>query len=301
MLPALPPLMLAAAPAVEWLVEGKTAPRRCALASLLVLGVLVQVSGAVVSWYAAYDHWLGIGLNPFPPASAWDLTYLAIPFHLGRFLQPETWDLAWFRTVPFRPAGACVIVASTSILLLISFLSLRRVGHGMPDRAGRYSPALLAGLALVLPLFPTLRILSYDPMATLGRLEFQQALAWVEGGIEPEDVVVVDSYGTPLWAYMMQTWSLPVRWYSLPFEIPGAPGVGTTHGGPPSRAAIDLFETLGDEYRRLWYISSSEAPDSGFAREIGWLDREFTLRGSLKWQGLSTVEARLYEAPDARR
>lgn len=294
MLPALPPLMLVAAPAVEWVLQTDSPGPRWALAGLMVAGVLVQLSGAVVSWHAAYDRWQAAGLNPFRPASAWDTSFLAIPLQIAMLPQTGSWDLAWWRTLPLQPMGASILMAGTAGLATASLWLLLRVGQA-PGRVARHAmAACLAALALALPLFPSLAVLRRDPAAAMHQPELQQALEWMEADLRPDDTVVVDSYGTPLWRFLMQRWSAPARWYSLPFEIPGAAGVGTEPGGQPSNAAIQLFWQVEGGGGRLWYLWSDQAPDSGLGREIAWLDREFLLLRARTWQGRTTLQARLY-------
>jgi hypothetical protein len=294
MLPALPPLMVLAAPIVERLLE-RGAWRGAVLYALLGIGVCVQLSGAWVKWDGVYSTWTAQGLDPYSPGAAWSPAFLAIPGQVAGLLRLQTWSVAWIRVVNavtpevlIVPVGAC-LVGLLALVLLLQRGASRRTGF-----LG-WAVAVCVLVSVLVPVFPTLDLYRDDPALGGGRPEFEGALAWLEAEIEPQDVVVMDSYGTALWAFLMNRWREPVRWYSLPFEIPGSPGVDLAPGGRPSEEAVALFEQLGMNAGRLWYLTSQDAPDYGLGREVAWLEGHYQCVVRKDFAGATVVELRAYE------
>jgi len=144
--------------------------------------------------------------------------------------------------------------------------------------------------AIAAPVFPTLWAYRQDPELGGNRIELETALARLEAGAGAEDTIAVDAYGTALWRFMMNRWTSPVGWYSLPFEIPGSPGVDNAPGGIPAEATVLLFERARAGPGILWYLTSQDAPDYGLGRETAWLDAHFTLVAAQTFPGSRVVE-----------
>lgn len=291
MLPAIPPLIVLAAPVVDRLLRGVGARRWLWL--MLAVGIAIQWSAAWMPWQRVYDAWLARGLDPFGSGAAWDVRLLAVPGQLARWVDPGNWDLAWLRVLRLGYAEAALVPLAC---LALGALALALLQHrGVPNRRGRaiLFSCTLAVAGIALPLVPSLSILRDDP-AGGNRPEIQSALVWVEQRVGLHDAVVVDAYVTPLWTAMMSRWTAPIRWYSLPFEIPGTEGVDSSPGGPPSPATLDLFTALASSADRIWYVTSQEAPDFSLGRETGWLDRQMLLESSRIFDGESQVQVSAY-------
>jgi hypothetical protein len=149
-------------------------------------------------------------------------------------------------------------------------------------------------MALVLPIYPSLGLYKQDPAACGDHSEFDVMISWIEPRILPGDLVVVDSYGTPLWHYMMNHWRSSVPWYSLPYEIPGTADVPTDSGAPPSTAFLNLIEAKETVNERLWYVQTSDAPDFDLQRETQYLDQHFPRIQSVRFTGSENVEILIY-------
>ena len=93
MLPALPGLIIAAAPAVERMLESQRRWTRGLLLGLLAASGVIQMAGSVVEWGRVYAIWAERGLDPFLASSAWQVRFLAIPRQLSLLADPSTWAL----------------------------------------------------------------------------------------------------------------------------------------------------------------------------------------------------------------
>ncbi|MEX0787157.1 MAG: phospholipid carrier-dependent glycosyltransferase [Anaerolineales bacterium] len=295
MLPALPPLVVLLAPAVERLLAGGRA-RIGILWSVLGVGFVVSLAGAWTGWWSAYSQWIRAGLNPGQPGFAWDLRFLVVPYAVRDLADPAALLPAWIRTIRFGhpepwvvPVIAALLGSAVPMLHAVKWapagVRMRRLGLG----AGLLA---LAASPFVLP-----QALARDPVHGAYRIDFQDAVTRLEQDIQPGDVVVVDSYATPLWSFMMNSWHSANVWYSLPFEISAVSDPVGTAPSPATTAAIDLFQELSMKTPRVWYLGSSDAPDFALGRKVEWLDDNFVLAIAESYAGSGRTVLRLYLTP----
>lgn len=294
MLPVLPLLVIVAAPTFEVLDRGASRLWRSLVKAIWGGAVFVQVAATTVSWFVPYRYWLDAGENPFVPTFHWRLIGLSIPYHVRHLLDPQHWDIAWVRAVGSLTGLAvvpllCMLLVGMSVYLI--FLWIR--GRDCKVLALRFAPSLCV-VALLMPLI-SVRVLEREPSLAQERLKFEDLVRPMRSWATSQDLVIIDSYGTRLWESMMNYWDRPIPWYSLPFEIPGAQGVGWGTGGPPGPEAIRLFSQVGGPYKRLWYLISEDAPDAALAREKGWLDATLCLERA--WR-VSGIDMYLYDTRD---
>ncbi|NIM93310.1 MAG: hypothetical protein GTO18_06325 [Anaerolineales bacterium] len=294
MLPALPIMAIILAPFVEKFFESGWKWLSGLFVGLISLSFLVQIAGALVSWHIPFKVWLEQGKNPYLPNVVWDLGFQSIPIHLSRIFNTNSWDVGWVRTMG-TDSSTIFIPGLISIVFMCLFLLLfTDVG----DRLGRtfalFGTVLLTTVAVLMPLFLSLRFLDLDPKYGGDREEIVTAINWVEDHVEKDDIVVVDSYGTTLWHAMMNEWDVPVPWYSLPFEIPGTVGVGISEAVEPSQATIDVFQIMSSQKVRLFYLTTSDTPDYGLEREHTWLSNHLSRVDYRYFNGLSLVEVSVF-------
>lgn len=292
MLPALPGLIVLAAPGMERLLsDGRRG--RALLGAVLVIGLLTEWSAAWTPWQPIYARWAASGLDPFSPNSAWNPRLLAIPPQVQSALDPARWDTGWLRLLASGRTQALGIPLIAGVLIVISsvaILSYQRSAHTKGKSLAL--AVILSAASLLSPIIPTMPLLQGDPGVADDREELKQALAWVEEGLREGDVVVIDSYGTPLWSFFSNRWDQPVRWYSLPYEIPtGDPSADAIED--PSAATTDLMRDQLTAGHRIWYLSSSEAPDAQLGRELSWLRTHATLIEEEVFNGKSQVSGAL--------
>lgn len=295
MLPALAPLVVLLAPAVERILAGARV-RVAILWVVLGAGFIVSLGGAWTAWSSAYSAWIRAGLSPDQPGFAWDLRFLVLPYAVRDLADPGSLLPAWIRTIRFGHPEAWVVPAIAA--LLGSALPMLHAAHWAPvgERVRRlgFGVALLA-LAVSPVVLP--QVLAQDPVHGANRIEFQDAVTRLEQEIQPGDVVVVDSYATPLWSFMMNSWNSANVWYSLPFEILSVSNPVVTSPSPALAAAIDLFHDLSMKTTRVWYLGSSDAPDFAGGRKVAWLDENFVLGFAESYTGSGRTVLRLYQTP----
>lgn len=296
MLPCLPALMIAGAPAVERLLDRSRRGGRALLPAVLALGGIVQLGGSWVDLRAVYAAWRETGLDPYAVPAAWEARFLAILPQLGRLADPASWSVAWMRLIRSGAAEAAAAPAAAAIAGLFSLAMLLHAGSATRTRLSR-AVLIIGGLASVLPIFPTLWAYQRDPAFGGARPEFVQSAAYLEENATSGDLIAVDAYATPLWAYLMNRWESPVRWYSLPFEIPGSPGVEADSGCILPPMSVDLLFEAPQSGTRLFYVTSTDSPDYALGREVCRLDLAYELETAATFGAEGGAEVRVYPIP----
>lgn len=259
MLPALPGLMLLTAPAVERL--GRRTDGRVVLAAVGMFGFTLQLASVLIPWREAYESVRSLGLEPYVFTGVWDVRRW-LPVHQVPLLtSPDSWSTAWLRMARLgSPVWALPVALSTAAALgSLLLLRVRRVRLAV-------GASVLAALVVVSSVASSVRS---DPAWHTQDPRLGEAIAYVASGIEEGDVLLVDAYGTPAWYRVLNEWSSPARWYSLPFEIPGTQA-GSTPGPHPD--VVRLLEGLLAGETRLWLLTSSDAPDYLARNERTWLE-----------------------------
>ena len=295
MLPALPALIVVSSPVIEGLLKWRNGRGKWILYSLLLFGAAIQLSGVVVEWHRVYSEWQAVGLDPFNTQTAWDPRFLAIPFHLSRMLETSTWQLGWLRV--FRSGTLIAVFVPLSILgsLLILLLVMRRdsIRNSIFAFSRKRSIILLA-IAAIMPLLTLLYTGRKDPYWGTNQSQYQESMEYVRRESQPTDVILLNSYGTPLWTFWMDQWDQPVPWYSLPYEIPQEGDSEKEGVPPPSGEAEILLDGINGDAHLLWYVSSKKAPDYSSSQEKAWLDTHYNLLESKIFDGDPEVEVRWY-------
>jgi hypothetical protein len=294
MLPALPALIVLAAPAVDRL-RTESRRGRWILCVVLAAGIVIQAAGALVPWRRVYTAWEAAGRDPFALSAAWDPLFLAIPGQINGLLHPTTWDTAWIRLVRAGDhAGWWVMLGVAGVLLLGAVAGTVLFGRRLQSQTQRGAIAIVAAAMLCVP-FLALRPALSDPGVYGDRVEFQAALDWMQPQLRPTDSVVVDAYAMPIWTYFMNRWDSEAHWYSLPFDIPGTE---SQPGDPqPSQGTLSLLGKLAGGGGRIWYLTSDEAPDYAVGSEVAWLNAHARFAARRDFSGGSRLEVRLFLPP----
>ena len=284
MLPALPGFALLAAPAVAACLQTTRRLRRAIPWAFLGVGAVVQLAGSWVPWRSAYDAWQAAGLNPYTLASAWSPRFLIIPGQVGRLLSPGRWSLAWTRLLPVSPGEACGLLvfglglAAAGVWLIFRLLN----GSGVSGKS-LTAACLFVGLVAISPIVPTQWLVKDDPALGMDQPEFAMWLNWADGHVGSQDTVVVDSYASPLWAFMCNTWRLGTPWYSLPFRAPGV--------APPAEldaAAQAVLSEATSPGHVLWLVRVGE-PEN-MQQAPAWLAGLPDAEPAAAFQGQLTVD-----------
>ena len=283
MLPAIPLLVVMLAPWIKDLIETRSLWARVSALCILIVSFIVQVSGAVVGWGYAFLFWVQNGLDPYTPDAVWDFRFQVIPIHLKGMTNPTLWDIAWIRTLAVDTQAVIIPIISVVLLLgslaVFTFLKSPHKYYSVPIGIS----LIMIATGVITPMYPSVKLLKKDPHFSSETIT--EIIRSASERVQKGDLVLVDSYGTRLWYQMLNSWTEPVPWYSLPYEIPGSESVGTVVGGQPARATLQLVEDLVTDFNRILYLTSSESPDYALQRELGWLDSQFNKLEQVQFNG----------------
>ena len=277
-LPALPPLFIAAIPAIDaWL---KTRKGMIALGSLGGLSMVIQVVGALPPMRQFYVELTSIDPSLIKTAAIWKLDHSPIVWHIHWLLSGGAVDLALVR------AGKNVILIIAGFLLimfLVGFSLFRPTKRSLPI----ISLGLLFGMAIAM-------LYSYkqDPEYHLDRLDLRAAQEVIETEGTQEDVVVIQSYSSPVWYYWMNWAGQDHGWISLPLYFP-APSLieESRESGNPEiamdEATLSLFSSISAGNKRIWLVAPDDTPGAALNIETEWLKDNSLLSTAWEFEGLS--------------
>ncbi len=260
LLPVVPFLVLAALPALDWLMQPGRPRWLLAGAGLLVMYSLwVQISGVTLQW-GAYTAAL-------PPESG-GLSEWGGGLNVVRYLRwviiPGLWgqtplDFAWVRaSQPWWPVLCAVLV-------IVSGWSLARGWRGSAQPMRRWGLRVVGlPVALVVLVYVGLRLLHNDPLyAPITRDALAQLQAALEAESASGDVVLLSS-NTYEPYFLNESRQAAPRVISLPDQ----PGEQPSPEQPPevvsanpdallTRDSIALIYNLAASRRRLWLLADS--------------------------------------------
>ena len=276
-LPAVP--LLAAASAPAWQAAGAARGRaaRWAIGLLLALSVLIQVgavAGSLSDYYAALTE---AGAGVAWTAAIWNWRYSEVVGYWQTLLAGKPWTFAWVRLAAVRPVWMIggTLAALTGLVGLAALLG-RRLLRAEARRAGLAALALAAVAVSVLP-YGFLRVIYPDPDYSAWREDFRAAVDVVANQARPGDVVLVRGYLHPLWSFTLNYGRWPAPWYAYSPETPGPEATAALRADQtPDQAIRDdlraLFtERLAGSYERLWLVNDQGAPAGDLRLEAWWL------------------------------
>ena len=266
LLPSLPLLMIAAAPAVDlwW----RTLPGKIGLLLVGLGGFLIQIIGSLAPVRQYFVEILSTDPELLGAESIWTFSRSAVPWHLTWILQGKGLDLAVTRMgARSTPVLAVSLIAASLILYVLR----------NPRKAWVRYPAL--GLSLYLPLA---MLFSYrsDPAYFAGREDFQAARQSVAASISPGDAVLLKTYNTPVWYHWMNWAGTDVEWIALSAHFPEPSQVEEFQLTNNPEQALDestaaLFRELPAHYRRTWIVVPQDAPGGTLKIEEAWLSAHY--------------------------
>jgi hypothetical protein len=283
MLAVLPGLMLLTAPGIARL--RAAAAGRWALVGVAAVSAVVQLSAVLVPWQTAYESIRALGLDPFTYAGAWDIRRLLPAHQIAALPRLAAWSTAWIRLARLGTTAWIIPVGLCGMGSLAGWLLLHMSRHRTWLAA---SVAMSLSLAVIWGAGSTLRP---DPVWYAGVGEIGQALELAEAEVQAGDVILIDAYTTPAWFRMMNEWPLAVRWYSLPFEIPGTEAASAD---APQPDTIRLLDDLLSDDGRIWLIASSAAPDYLEGDERAWLAEHGRLESARSFEGATRVDVLVF-------
>ena len=276
LLPAVPLLATACAPAVQAWMRTPRRLLRIGGAALLLGSALLQLGGVLLHPDAYYAWLYGIRPDAAWTLAIWNPRYVEAVGYWRLLLAGQPLDLAWLRLWPIEPLPVAAVVLCAVAAMLLAGILLRRALAGDPRWQTPAVIALGVFLCTILP-YGLLRVCYPDPYYYAGRQDFRRAAAHVTRSAQPGDVIVIRGYTQPLWRFFVNYVYSPVAWYaydpSPPMEFPEATlpevAAGQQTLSPPNE---DLFsQLLPDVYRRMWLVNDGCAAGGDLYREEHWL------------------------------
>ncbi len=239
MVPAIPFLIIALTPALEFVSKKGSLPLSLGFVLLCALSAAIQALGASVS-PILYESVLEKLFSNWADLLVYDPQYSPLVGYLP-LVRPENLDLAWVQADSEGFAIDGFVLFPTLVLILIfgaGLLYLRR--HGA-DRKGL--TALIA-CCLILPL--TISSFSlrryYDDPHYSGTAGYRALLACLQDHSRPDDVLILtDASYTD---FFLNHNKAPLNWYSL-----------DKGESPWGGEAADLLKLLLSRYHRIWLIT----------------------------------------------
>jgi hypothetical protein len=187
-----------------------------------------------------------------------------------------------------------LLIPLVSILLLITtIISFRLSRQGRLRRIENARWIVISIAVTLLPLIPSLIFLQKDPYWGRDVDSYQQGLATVKENIGQEDIILLDSYGTPLWNVWMNQWDRSNAWISLPYEI-----ISNEDGLVPSAPEFDILSEhiLDGLYTAgsVWYIGSDRVPDFLNRDELRWFETRYEQCDRWEFRGEIIVEVQRF-------
>lgn len=264
-LPAIPILILSAAPIVEMLL--KSSMGKVLIGVIAVLSISVQCLGALVP-VRQYFVEKAIAIPPVSEtALTWQSSQSILLWSAQRVFDGNVPDLAIWR----NPIGLLVILAgSLAIGVMILFALLKNKRCWLMGVA--VGSLILINLGLV-------GLYMYDPNYYKTRDDLVYSQQYLVDNIANGDIVLIKSYGAPDWIFWMNWGSLKIHWVCLPYSLPTPTQmIRFNQSGQPEDALDPIsLAILGKEAlpgKRLWIVIADDSPGAGLGLEQKWLEQK---------------------------
>jgi hypothetical protein len=93
------------------------------------------------------------------------------------------------------------------------------------------------------------------------------------------DLILLKSYGSSAWYFMMNWGNSHLPWTSLPFYYPAPSLIIKAKAAHDPEMALDeitlsLFRKIPGAYQRVWLIVSADSPGADLNLEVDWLENK---------------------------
>lgn len=261
-LPAIPLLILAAAPIVERLSKSRLG--KVLIGVIAVSSISVQLLGALVPVKQYFIDKGAAGLPVGESAITWQGSQSILLWSIQRVFSGSPPDNAAWR----NPLGLSVILAGLLIIGGLVFYALQK--------NNRYWVAgpmvgILILMDIVLPGFYI-----NDSAYFKTREDFEFSNQFLADNIKTGDVVLIKSYGSPDWSYWMNWGTARIQWVSMPFTFPTLDQMRIFNQSGQAQDALDpiSLKILGAAHTsgiRVWLLSASDSPGNSLGLEQSWL------------------------------
>ena len=262
-LPAIPILMVSAASVVDrWL---STQKGRVTLLGMAMISILVQFMGILPPLSEYYQFLYNSSLHITERMAIWDPQYSAILWSARWIFRGGDWNLAVIQ----QAGGFSLFVIGMFIIGFIARIT----------KLSAIWPAIsVLGVSMFMSI---LMLFTYkdDPNYYSFRNDLTASHQVVSDGVLPEDLVLIKSYGTPIWHYWMN-WADPkILWTALPYYFPPVESIEEYYTYQDPEVAMDeitlsLFRNIPENYNCVWLLIAGDSPGATLNIEVSWLERQ---------------------------
>jgi hypothetical protein len=246
LLPVLPLLIVGLAPTVDLVLDAPQVWLRLVLWSLSALGILIQLSGVLLSNSAYTIDLYYTQLVPDIGDVLWSFKHAPLIAHWRLLLAGAELNLAGVRVFLVFPGGVVAIIAICALLIAWGAVVLSLVWRKREVRLKWWVTGLLVVGVVVLPVL-MLTSYRYDPRYGADRGDVQNLVQVLEDEVQPGDVILVFPYLRTTWYYFMNFYRGDADWYSLPNTFPAGDLAST----------IALVNRLVSEHSRVWLVAET--------------------------------------------
>lgn len=269
-LPAIPPLVMASAVTIERLLKSRKG--QVLLVLLMILSVCVQLLGVVtpVNQYVLEKYTAVPQITE--QTLIWQGRHSILWWSLSGLLQRKSIDLALWRN---EDAAGWVLPAALMVVLLAA--------AGL--RFGKIRWGAVVSLALVMALnIGMLLLYRNDPEYSRTRSDLQQSQEYLAAQVQPQDRVLILSYGASAWKYWMNWDGARPEWTALPYYFPTPEQIEQARQtGRPEDAlspiTLTIFSREITAGQKVWLLLPDDSPGANLGFEQAWLGQRATDSG----------------------
>jgi hypothetical protein len=207
-------------------------------------------------------------LTATPPVSefslVWGVKHPILTWCINWIFAGKPLDVALARNVD----KAVVILPIAFVIMIMIFLSLRRYKF--------YKLAYAAAIANVGVSVLMLFLYGNDPIYMKDRSDYKESQQMIVRQYQPGDMVLIKSYGSPIWDYWMNWTDPKVQWTSLPYYFPAPAFIDKYLTSNDPEDALDtislaILNQSIQPGKRIWLVIASDSPGASLGIEkSGW-------------------------------
>jgi len=261
-LPALPMLVVAAAPLVERLIrkrQGQLALAMIGAGSLAIqlLGVLTPVRQYFTEKFTA--------VTPISEQmTIWQAKQSILLWSAKWVLAGKSLDQAVLR----NPGSFLLIIF---VIVIFGLLTIYYFRYRKLQSISFFSVTLLIVLNVGM-----MFLYKDDPVYSRTRNDLVQSQVFLNENVDPQDLVFIKSYGTPAWYYWMNWNEGNIPWMALPYSFPDPLKIGKFNLSQRPEDALDpmtlaIFNEEVKPGMKVWILNPGDSPGADLRLEMMWM------------------------------
>jgi hypothetical protein len=262
-LPAIPPLILAAAPTIDGLI--KRFAGRALIILLAIISICIQIMGAVVPIIKFFIEKSSAIPQISEYSTIWQAKQSILLWGMNWIFHGKPLDLAILR----NPGSFWLILISVVLqcAFTIFFMKNQKFQYG----------AVLAIMVVIGLNIGMMYLFKNDPAYYSTRKDLSRSQTYLIEHIKPEDLVFIKSYGSPIWFYWMNCGDDKFQWTALPYYFPTPTRLDVYSVSRNPEDALDtitlsIFKQKIKPGQRTWLLVGGDSPGAGLGIETLWLE-----------------------------